>query len=520
MKKRQLSCQSLQQHMQAYSDGSLTLADRDLFDAHLAHCPSCSRRVQQQQNFNTKMRFALQQSANQQSLSPQREAEIRAYLSSIKPNSRRDLLSWVNINSFVTSIAALLLVGIVTTATFWPSAPPSARSNRPFISYSSGQQHNGTTVSTLRGQAITIRFADATLPAEHYEGLVQSFQAANSDVTVQVSHPSRDQHNAGLLATNNTCFVAPADIYQEQLYKTLQPLTRYALADANINTNDFFPSLLDNVRLNDQLYGIPRSVDLRLLYYNTKLLEEADIPIPKDRWTIEEFSQIVQAVSKERDVPSFMAYDGNDILHLLSQQGIPRPKLDQPQFTNAQTIAALDWYYDLALSDDIVTYSLYDPEREQMMQDLLSRQELAIWTGKPMASHQLSSRFGVKALPYQLGQATVMQSDAYFISANSNHQQAGACWRWIRYLSLQRTDSEQIPARLSLLSSDAFVSQYGQRQTDAIIEGLSSSSLNEPWLPSHAHGIFLLLDEVLLEHKPLYEGLLRLQQELSTGNDS
>src|SRR5690606_37853461 len=126
-------------------------------------------------------------------------------------------------------------------------------------------------------------------------------------------------------------------------------------------------------------------------------------------------------------------------------------------------------YYDLVSSEDIVNYSLYDAEREQILSDLLSQQQLAIWTGKPMASHLLTSRFGVQALPYGPGQATVIQSDAYFISAASNHQQAGACWRWIRYLSLQRTDSEQIPARISLLTSEAFVRQYGQRQTDAII---------------------------------------------------
>lgn len=513
MRKRQVSCQNLLEQMQAYSDGSLTLAERDLFDAHLSTCPKCARHWQQHQNFNTKMRFAIQQSANQQSLNPQREAEIRAHLSTIKPQNRRKLLAWININSFVTSVAAFLLVGIVTTATFWPSAPPNGKSNKPFISYSSGKQAEGTAISTLRGQAITIRFADTTLPAEQYEALVQSFQAANSDVTVLVSQPSSDQHNAGLLAATSDCFVAPSDIHQELLYKNLQPLTRYALADANININDFPAALLENVRVNDQLYGIPRSVDLRLLFYNSDQLQQAQVSLPENTWTIEEFSQIVEAVAQNQKQPSFMPYDGYDILHLLTQQGINRPKSDEALFINAQTIAALKWY--AVLGEAIATSPLYDPEREQIYQKLVNQQELAIWTGKPVTAHKLTARVGVQALPVRPERPSIWQSDAYFISAATNSQQAGACWRWIRYLSLQRTDSQHIPARLSLINSENFIAQYGQRQTDAIIAGLEQAPHNQPWQPSHANGLFLLLDEVLIEQQPLYESLLKLQQQFS-----
>jgi|GEM_PF-2429912 ABC-type sugar transport system, periplasmic component len=513
MRKRQVSCQNLLEQMQAYSDGSLTLAERDLFDAHLSTCPRCARLWHQHQNFNTKMRYAMQQSANQVSLSPQREAEIRTYLSTIKPYSRRRFLSWLNINSFVTSIAAFLLIGIVTTATFWPSAPPSAKSNRPFISYSSGKQSEGTSISTLRGQAITIRFADATLPAEHYEALVQSFQAANSDVTVLVSQPSSAQHNAGLLATSNDCFVAPSDIYQSQVYKNLQPLTRYALADANIAVNDFAPALLENVRFNDQLYGIPRSVDLRLLFYNSDRLKEAQVALPAGTWTIDEFSEIIESVAQAQKQPSFMPYDGYDILHLLTQQGINRPKSNEAFFINAQTMAALNWYVDLG--EAVITRSLYDPEREQLYQQLINQQELAVWTGKPLAAHKLTGRIGVQALPTRPERPSIWQSDAYFISAATNNQQAGACWRWIRYLSLQRTDTQQIPARLSLIQSEGFIAQYGQRQSDAIIESLQLTAPNDPWQPSHANGLFLLLDEVLIEQKPIYESLLKLQQDFS-----
>ncbi len=61
--------------------------------------------------------------------------------------------------------------------------------------------------------------------------------------------------------------------------------------------NAFIDSALSLYTYSDQLYGLPYGLDLEVLAINEDLFHQADIPIPDDLWTYEDFLNIARSIA-------------------------------------------------------------------------------------------------------------------------------------------------------------------------------------------------------------------------------
>ncbi len=116
----------------------------------------------------------------------------------------------------------------------------------------------------------------AVVAGEMYDGLYRRLPQFESSTGIPVeiachaAHPELNAHLASLsdmpydLVSSHTKY-APSQI------RLLAPLD--SLAD-ELETGEFYSSLIDLASIDGHLYGIPRNIDIKLLHYRTDLLKE------------------------------------------------------------------------------------------------------------------------------------------------------------------------------------------------------------------------------------------------------
>lgn len=71
--------------------------------------------------------------------------------------------------------------------------------------------------------------------------------------------------------------------------RTIKTLTPYDIQQRYLNV------VFNNIVINNQIYGLPFSVDTMVLYYNRNLLDKANIPLPPTTW--QEFQSAVKKIT-------------------------------------------------------------------------------------------------------------------------------------------------------------------------------------------------------------------------------
>jgi len=517
MTRGQIRCQRARDLIPAYLDGALTLGDREQLEAHLASCPLCARELHNIERLDMRTRLALRSVAEEYTLAPQREAQIRSRLLQAATSAQRRRPR-LNMSNAAAALAALIFIVSAGLATLRPTPPPSEQ--RGFVSYASGPADRDLIFSE-RGRGtiqapVTITFLDSTLPEQTYASLVESFQAANPDVTVAVRRPEGTLTDPGFLADEGDCFVASADIDGPYIRDQLRPITRFAQADAQIHTDDFFPPLLDLVRTNDQLYGLPRAAQLRLAFFDLRTLVQYGVVPPDAHWTSDGLAARVEQLRERLPAGSyaFVPYDGYDAAYLLTQRGARAPHAGDVRLDTSATLSAVNWYNDLIRTVSPDAQSLNDSQSIARRQQLVATDHVAIWSAPPMSSHKLTPSTGIVPLPTDPERPGALQADAYFISKHTSGSRAGACWRWIRFLSFQTFAWDRVPARSSQVQSHSFISKFGQRQTQVVIAALSYPATIDPWTPTTVAALTDAIDDIVLRGAPPRSALQRVQRYL------
>lgn len=69
--------------------------------------------------------------------------------------------------------------------------------------------------------------------------------------------------------------------------------------DPDFRMGDFYPEALRHYSLDGELLSLPRDIaPVAVVYYNKSLFHEADLPVPKDDWTLGQFLAAAKALTK------------------------------------------------------------------------------------------------------------------------------------------------------------------------------------------------------------------------------
>lgn len=93
-------------------------------------------------------------------------------------------------------------------------------------------------------------------------------------------------------------FLRDFDLPQFAQKEALLPLDPFIARDPAFQRGDVYPQLLDAYTFQDTLYALPGSSTTRVLYFNTRLFDEAGVPYPTAEWTWRELLDAARRLTK------------------------------------------------------------------------------------------------------------------------------------------------------------------------------------------------------------------------------
>lgn len=81
----------------------------------------------------------------------------------------------------------------------------------------------------------------------------------------------------------------------------LEPLDEYIANDSEFKLDRFYDNLIEPLKFDGKLYGLPQEVSPFVIYYNKDMFEANGIPLPTDEWTYEEFIDAAKKLTKAEE---------------------------------------------------------------------------------------------------------------------------------------------------------------------------------------------------------------------------
>ncbi len=282
---------------------------------------------------------------------------------------------------------------------------------------------------------------------------IAQFEAAHPDIRVHVSYrmgipEDWPRHFDGALLAS-----APV-MYPERasLLLDLMPLME---ADAQFNTEDYYPGALATGDLNGRRVAIPIALSFNALVYDPRQLSEAGAPLPTPGWTWEDLVNITKAIGRyHADAGGGAVFvNKGEWSHLLAnwlhEQAPPLfeevhgriiPKLDQPELQSAVTKARSTMVE--------LTAAVKPGSSTDRPLTYLQAGAAAMSTQTPLLffarQRQRYPELAVTALPQPDIYGNMQAFSALAISRGTVHLQA--VWQWIRFLSRQNLLDVGVPA--------------------------------------------------------------------------
>ncbi len=311
-------------------------------------------------------------------------------------------------------------------------------------------------------EPVTIQFAYFGGNTTYYEGLLEEFNKEYPHITIELTS---ERGYRGLETGEVDVFLGS----QFQLRYLLEndgviSLNGLIAEDDDFDLNDFYPATVRALSTEGERWGIPLAVDMLMMHYNRDLFDQKNAPYPEVGWTWDDFLERATAINAPDAGVFGFAY------HYMGSLGFYEPmvfvyqrggrffdNLEQPSrviLNEPRTVAAMQWYADLIHKHHVA------PLPGERITPYPSRGiesgQYAMWID--WYSEQPDLNAGVAPLPSEQSAGTLAGVIGVFISSGA--QSPEAAWAWASFLS-QQTFGSLVPARQSLLESDAYRQQVG-----------------------------------------------------------
>jgi multiple sugar transport system substrate-binding protein len=353
---------------------------------------------------------------------------------------------------------------------------------------------NPAAVSTAVPAPVTITWAFWGDPweVEINERVVQIFENDHPGIKVETFHRPWQNYFTELRAKFNHGEPTPDVLFWAEAandvpgghFLDLTPL----IESDNYPLTDFFPGLLTHFKVGGGLYGFPRDSDTKVIFYNKRLLNRADIPFPKAGWNWADLRRAALDIKAANVTNYSFAYEANDWWMVWMWQNnvdIFDDKLfpTQTHLNDPAAAQAVQFLADLTNVDGVT------PPYEQLnstdIAALFSAGQVAMVFGNhaliPAFADITDFEWDVAPLPRQKRQANVAAGAGYVIAANTPHPDAA--WTFLKFLASPKgqaifTESGVVvPARRSVAQSDIFMNQTPRHNAQAFLDG---TEIGEP----------------------------------------
>ena len=280
--------------------------------------------------------------------------------------------------------------------------------------------------------------------------------------------------------------VNPMFFYQLVKDGILEEIERYLAPYPAFQLDDFYPAVLDSLRVDGKLYGVSQRISIYHLFYNADMFNAAGLTPPSaswsdPRWDWAAFREAAGKLSQDVNGDGTLEVVGASVSNALEYM--------LPFVWQAGGRLFSEDYSRLALNSNealaAVEY-LADGRRRGIFQsrgvDQFIARTAAMHADIPPRLIALRSQadfnWDVAAFPMgPAGSATVIQPIPYGIVASSpNKEEAAEFLRFLFSVDMSRRQSEQgiiVQPRRSVVSSDAFIPDPPPANKETIIEALA-----------------------------------------------
>lgn len=280
----------------------------------------------------------------------------------------------------------------------------------------------------------------------------------------------------------------------------------------NYRLDDFFSGLLIHFQVGERIYGLPRDSDTKVIFYNKRLFNRANVPYPKAGWSWDDLRQASLTI-KEAGVTDYsFAYEPNDWWMIwMWQNGVEifDDKLFPTQTDLGEPAAAeaVQFLADLTNVDQVTPG--YEQLNSSDIASLFIEGELAMAFGNhalvPAFSQIEDFEWDVVGLPQQERRANLAAGAGYVVAATTDHPEAA--WTFLKFLVSPKGQAVfaeagvAVPARRSVAQSEIFSGREATYQARVF---LSETEIGEPnFAFPGSHEIMSLMNEAL---QPVWRG--------------
>jgi ABC-type glycerol-3-phosphate transport system substrate-binding protein len=354
---------------------------------------------------------------------------------------------------------------------------------------------------TAVDQSSTTTITMAGFPAfqQAYETLAQQFQEQHPTIAVQ--YIALDQQASSLRQQVELADVVlingrpPAEA--AALLLDLAPL---AEASEPLDTNAFWPGLLDACQRGGVQVGLPLSANVDLIYYDKAALAAVGLPAPEPDWDWLSFRQIVTALAPPATAENgrYAFVDSGRPLSLLG------PLVDGLLVANDNALdadrlaAELEWYVSF-VREGVIPTPAGDPQTAVAQRDnIIRNRQAALWLGGQFELGQLQAVYGdnLSVVPFPGQQPTgsnPARPTCAAISAGTS--QAQAAWTWLHFLSQQPPVGwSGTPARPVVAQSSGYWAELDDETAVAL-----HHALERGWYGSDAVAEMQAINDALLQ---------------------
>ena len=219
-----------------------------------------------------------------------------------------------------------------------------------------------------------------------------------------------------------------------------QPLDPFIADTPDFREEDYVPAALDGMRYKGQLWGLPKDINVNVLFYNKDAFDEAELDYPSDDWTWDDLLAAAQKLTKrsggrtERygfSAPAPFTFIWQNGGEVFDRNIDPTSVLiDEPE-----AVEALNFYFELSSVHQVSPtpaelqqtpqIELFAAGRLAMLQDL---------RGATVPFKQIRDfEWGIAPLPHQKERATILNWAGWALSAQSRDPETA--WTFLRWLA-------------------------------------------------------------------------------------
>jgi multiple sugar transport system substrate-binding protein len=355
---------------------------------------------------------------------------------------------------------------------------------------------------------VTIRFIERAQPAviEVSKKIIALFEQTHPDIKVKlVTVPDGELVTKILTETaggDPADVFINADIYVPSFAKkdSLLQIDGLIAEDKEFDIKDFYPVVLDTMKYNNKLYGLPVELGGIVMFYNKTMFDKEKVGYPTEKWTWKEFLDAAKKLTKDTNGDGkidqygyqsgitwtgvFMPWvwqNGGDFLDKTRTKCV---------VNNPKTIEALQFYVDL-----ITKYKVSPTMAQMREQDTLfyrGKIGMMYWArgGVPsLRKYATSFEWDAAPLPRgKAGAATVVGMHGYSISSKTKYPKES--WEFLKFFvskecqELLMAEGDIVPVRKSMAGSNVYTDSVPPKNGKVFIDWVVSCGQIHPIVPN------------------------------------